>query len=308
MASYVEIIRLFLSSQTLDFRKNTPAYAGNTSDPSSTIPVFRDRPRAGSPPLARGIHPVARWIRSGAGITPACAGNTYQVYVKASMAKDHPRLRGEYRDEIRRFLGQEGSPPLARGIRQRMKRAVFRSRITPACAGNTLPSVAALPASGDHPRLRGEYRRSRLSKRLQRGSPPLARGIPIKTETMCSQSRITPACAGNTKRSMVELLFCMGSPPLARGIHNAFRKKYFGKRITPACAGNTLFCRFHSPTCKDHPRLRGEYYATDFGYLPYTGSPPLARGILTYARNIRERIRITPACAGNTQKLGIEAE
>ena len=199
MASYVEIIRLFLSSQTLDFRKNTPAYAGNTSDPSSTIPVFRDRPRAGSPPLARGIHPVARWIRSGAGITPACAGNTYQVYVKASMAKDHPRLRGEYRDEIRRFLGQEGSPPLARGIRQRMKRAVFRSRITPACAGNTLPSVAALPASGDHPRLRGEYRRSRLSKRLQRGSPPLARGIPIKTETMCSQSRITPACAGNTE-------------------------------------------------------------------------------------------------------------
>ena len=70
MASYVEIIRLFLSSQTLDFRKNTPAYAGNTSDPSSTIPVFRDHPRlrgeygrlpvplivpVGSPPLARGI-------------------------------------------------------------------------------------------------------------------------------------------------------------------------------------------------------------------------------------------------------------
>ena len=96
MASYVEIIRLFLSSQTLDFRKNTPAYAGNTSDPSSTIPVFRDRPRAGSPPLARGI--LYYFIKNikRTGITPACAGNTYQVYVKASMAKDHPRLRGEY--------------------------------------------------------------------------------------------------------------------------------------------------------------------------------------------------------------------
>ena len=96
MASYVEIIRLFLSSQTLDFRKNTPAYAGNTSDPSSTIPVFRDRPRAGSPPLARGILDVRTAVYDQKGITPACAGNTYQVYVKASMAKDHPRLRGEY--------------------------------------------------------------------------------------------------------------------------------------------------------------------------------------------------------------------
>ena len=157
MASYVEIIRLFLSSQTLDFRKNTPAYAGNTSDPSSTIPVFRDRPRAGSPPLARGIHPVARWIRSGAGITPACAGNTYQVYVKASMAKDHPRLRGEYRDEIRRFLGQEGSPPLARGIRSvQWSNYCF---------------------AWDHPRLRGEYTMHSEKNILERGSPPLARGI-----------------------------------------------------------------------------------------------------------------------------------
>ena len=178
MASYVEIIRLFLSSQTLDFRKNTPAYAGNTSDPSSTIPVFRDRPRAGSPPLARGIHPVARWIRSGAGITPACAGNTYQVYVKASMAKDHPRLRGEYRDEIRRFLGQEGSPPLARGIRQRMKRAVFRSRITPACAGNTNKNGNNVQSIQDHPRLRGEYE-------AFNGRTIVLHGI-------------TPACAGNT--------------------------------------------------------------------------------------------------------------
>ena len=139
---------------------------------------------------------------------------------------------------------------------------------------------------------------------------------------------ITPACAGNTRARNFptpvsedhprlrgeyfiddyDTMCDEGSPPLARGIRNRNSTVLPSMRITPACAGNTLFCRFHSPTCKDHPRLRGEYYATDFGYLPYTGSPPLARGILTYARNIRERIRITPACAGNTQKLGIEAE
>ena len=137
MASYVEIIRLFLSSQTLDFRKNTPAYAGNTSDPSSTIPVFRDRPRAGSPPLARGIHPVARWIRSGAGITPACAGNTLLFYKKHQANRDHPRLRGEYLTLCISRPPRKGSPPLARGIHDIIAQMIAPPRITPACAGNT---------------------------------------------------------------------------------------------------------------------------------------------------------------------------
>ena len=107
-----EIIRLFLSSQTLDFRKNTPAYAGNTSDPSSTIPVFRDHPRlrgeygrlpvplivpVGSPPLARGIHARNKGIRDRIRITPACAGNTFQYLPRLHRQRDHPRLRGEYR-------------------------------------------------------------------------------------------------------------------------------------------------------------------------------------------------------------------
>ena len=111
MASYVEIIRLFLSSQTLDFRKNTPAYAGNTSDPSSTIPVFRDHPRlrgeygrlpvplivpVGSPPLARGIRIIVDVNNSFLGITPACAGNTVGCKGITGKGKDHPRLRGEY--------------------------------------------------------------------------------------------------------------------------------------------------------------------------------------------------------------------
>ena len=131
MASYVEIIRLFLSSQTLDFRKNTPAYAGNTSDPSSTIPVFRDR----------------------------------------------PRLRGEYGRLPVPLIVPVGSPPLARGIRAYRNGSNLVFGITPACAGNTLPSVAALPASGDHPRLRGEYAWSIVALMFFSGSPPLARGI-----------------------------------------------------------------------------------------------------------------------------------
>ena len=151
MASYVEIIRLFLSSQTLDFRKNTPAYAGNTSDPSSTIPVFRDHPRlrgeygrlpvplivpVGSPPLARGIRIQEDAMVKATRITPACAGNT----------------------------GRTDS--LAQGL-----------RITPACAGNTNPFPTNILRDRDHPRLRGEYKPLNQDRLKIRGSPPLARGI-----------------------------------------------------------------------------------------------------------------------------------
>ena len=199
MASYVEIIRLFLSSQTLDFRKNTPAYAGNTSDPSSTIPVFRDRPRAGSPPLARGIHPVARWIRSGAGITPACAGNTEAKKEQKSRHKDHPRLRGEYSPLGDRLAAHPGSPPLARGIHITDEIRFDPSRITPACAGNTIIFAPGKFILKDHPRLRGEYIKQQYTAIPASGSPPLARGIRMRTAQDKSRSGITPACAGNTK-------------------------------------------------------------------------------------------------------------
>ena len=152
MASYVEIIRLFLSSQTLDFRKNTPAYAGNTSDPSSTIPVFRDRPRlrgeygrlpvplivpVGSPPLARGIHARNKGIRDRIRITPACAGNTFQYLPRLHRQRDHPRLRGEYSRKCPTNHILRGSPPLARGIQGTSEKIASFMGITPACAGNT---------------------------------------------------------------------------------------------------------------------------------------------------------------------------
>ena len=196
MASYVEIIRLFLSSQTLDFRKNTPAYAGNTSDPSSTIPVFRDHPRlrgeygrlpvplivpVGSPPLARGIPLLYRLRRSASGITPlargiqsamlepspprritpACAGNTQRVQYLRPEYRDHPRLRGEYWRLLSLYSGGQGSPPLARGIQRYTEINLYVAGITPACAGNTFRNSYHDSIIWDHPRLRGEYLLSR---------------------------------------------------------------------------------------------------------------------------------------------------
>ena len=212
MASYVEIIRLFLSSQTLDFRKNTPAYAGNTSDPSSTIPVFRDHPRlrgeygrlpvplivpVGSPPLARGIRiqedamvkatritPACAGntgrtdsLAQGLRITPACAGNTPAPSLLPLPPEDHPRLRGEYQPVSNQHPPRPGSPPLARGIHA--LRIITRDdvRITPACAGNTPTRSNCSGYLEDHPRLRGEYKPLNQDRLKIRGSPPLARGI-----------------------------------------------------------------------------------------------------------------------------------
>ena len=50
----------------------------------------------GSPPLARGILFSCSSVEIVRGITPACAGNTLTDEYKNLLAKDHPRLRGEY--------------------------------------------------------------------------------------------------------------------------------------------------------------------------------------------------------------------
>ena len=213
MASYVEIIRLFLSSQTLDFRKNTPAYAGNTSDPSSTIPVFRDHPRlrgeydrlpvplivpVGSPPLARGIPQLPSVVAVCPGSTPACAGNTGMCIRIGSVGRDHPRLRGEYYTASVCSDGIRGSPPLARGIQPLSISDGEAIGITPACAGNTCGSSSLCPCHEDHPRLRGEYHRIHKYDLQHVGSPPLARGIRIVEFMTQVLKGITPACAGNT--------------------------------------------------------------------------------------------------------------
>ena len=96
----------------------------------------------------------------------------------------------------------------------------------------------------------------------------------------------------------------MGSPPLARGIHVLVIKDYHPVRITPACAGNTV-CNGSARTgAWDHPRLRGEYCDFVFWCCHLWGSPPLARGILVKAVLPNLPSGITPACAGNTRKLG----
>ena len=58
-------------------------------------PYIRNR-KPGSPPHARGILFSFAFQAINAGITPACAGNTYSEVVGFENRWDHPRMRGEY--------------------------------------------------------------------------------------------------------------------------------------------------------------------------------------------------------------------
>ena len=59
--------------------------------------IFATRPysRKGSPPLARGKVVTRRSASLVPGITPACAGKSYNLDPDAASNRDHPRLRGE---------------------------------------------------------------------------------------------------------------------------------------------------------------------------------------------------------------------
>ena len=114
----------------------------------------------GSPPLARGTERETIGKINIAGITPACAGNSWVHPMKSMAIEDHPRLRGE--QPVRSLLGAQGggSPPLARGTDSARDGEVIPRRITPACAGNSPHFLCLHFLDWDHPRLRGEQKKS----------------------------------------------------------------------------------------------------------------------------------------------------
>ena len=93
----------------------TPACAGNTVGAVLEQRYLWDHPRlrgeyteynnrkkqqSGSPPLARGILIQRRKDSFVKRITPACAGNTLELFGGIGSPRDHPRLRGEYTKKI----------------------------------------------------------------------------------------------------------------------------------------------------------------------------------------------------------------
>ena len=107
--------------------------------------------------------------------------------------------------EAKEFLGPDiwgamGSPPRVRGTARHGRGSKSSGRITPACAGNSLPVGKAVFGIGDHPRVCGEQSILAIAHPPHPGSPPRVRGT--VNSFMCTSScdRITPACAGNSEQ------------------------------------------------------------------------------------------------------------
>ena len=71
-------------------------------------------------------------------------------------------------------------------------------------------------------------------------------------------------------------------------------------RIIPACAGNSETGRRYRHPRLDHPRVCGELMTSRACGLRATGSSPRVRGTLAIQQARCARIRIIPACAGNS--------
>ena len=132
-------------------------------------------------------------------ITPAYAGNTSKKPLKDSQYKDHPRIRGEHKQNCDITGTQSGSPPHTRGTLHSTNSRHFLTGITPAYAGNTnkIPQEFRTPL----------------------GSPPHTRGTQRTLAALELISGITPAYAGNTGNSRRRIARYRDHPRI-RGEHS----------------------------------------------------------------------------------------
>ena len=164
----------------------------------------------GSPPRVRGTARHGLRARCLKRITPACAGNRFPPPQRARTTRDHPRVCGEQMKYMPSRTTTIGSPPRVRGTDSTDAGLDLYSRITPACAGNSLRATRYWQKFWDHPRVCGEQ--SVLSRYVffPAGSPPRVRGTVPQYYDVTNLQRITPACAGNRlkKARHFYILFC----------------------------------------------------------------------------------------------------
>ena len=130
----------------------TPACAGKTRYIQSSVWFGQDHPRVcgknfkvdqtdhsvtGSPPRVREKQVDIVSCHFINGITPACAGKTYNLDSRDCYSRDHPRVCGKNTDESEPLETAMGSPPHVREKRAILFYLRTSFGITPACAGKT---------------------------------------------------------------------------------------------------------------------------------------------------------------------------
>ena len=263
------------------WRPSNPAHWGSSPHTrgapiraSRPRPSTRDHPRirgehstykigtlkaAGSSPHTRGARRGYWFRRHRRRIIPAYAGSTLCARVSVSLAKDHPRIRGEHWAAQLMTDLMPGSSPHTRGAQPRPFGGIEVRGIIPAYAGSTRPALPSARGRPDHPRIRGEHSASTTISSTISGSSPHTRGAPPQLVDEPSRTRIIPAYAGSTasfgryrvspsdhprirgehRASIASVHLMGGSSPHTRGAQQARHEKELIPRIIPAYAGST---------------------------------------------------------------------
>ena len=188
------------------FTRWTVMPAGSRSDHPRSRGVYctsrsTSTTEPGSSPLARGLPDGSPFGRVVGGIIPARAGFTRAALAGRDLMWDHPRSRGVHVIVDYYRSQEQGSSPLARGLRHILVCGSKWGWIIPARAGFTGLLGARPPEPEDHPRSRGVYYSPLPLTRVRYGSSPLARGLPPTAGTTSSGPGIIPARAGFTPRA-----------------------------------------------------------------------------------------------------------
>ena len=154
----------------------------------------------GSPPRVRGKVFSNAFGQTAFGITPACAGKSYDHSYSQGLERDHPRVCGEKALAPYCDIRYMGSPPRVRGKGAYPAKVKPPFRITPACAGKRMDSLAKYCDIKDHPRVCGEKIKYIINLSTAAGSPPRVRGKGRMAAHGRLPDRITPACAGKRIR------------------------------------------------------------------------------------------------------------
>ena len=274
----------------------------------------------GSAPHVRGTPWGALARQERRRFSPACAGNTLGRSRPAGTAPVQPRMCGEHDSSSTFSVSASGSAPHVRGTLSAEMHSDRPYRFSPACAGNTPRSTATKRTAPVQPRMCGEH--GALARSFQRagGSAPHVRGTPGRNQELKHGIRFSPACAGNTEEepghqaaAEVQPRMCgehwgpearhtsrTGSAPHVRGtlpLRPAIRAL---PRFSPACAGNTLDPSGSKTIISVQPRMCGEHAALSAGAAEHVGSAPHVRGTHHTEQLAADRLRFSPACAGNT--------
>ena len=207
-----------------------------------------------------------------------------------------------------------------RGTGEFIEESNVKARITPACAGNSATWAELNRFMPDHPRVCGEQSHSMHCASSVAGSPPRVRGTALAPYGTPGDTGITPACAGNRFSgtvfgyyspdhprvcgeqivSPIEGRNYQGSPPRVRGTELKALQDGQPRGITPACAGNRHYDSSGYLGSGDHPRVCGEQVSPVWHEELQAGSPPRVRGTDIIDFGQAYNLRITPACAGNS--------